>query len=198
MSLKTIIISLFSVLSIYLLAIAQEKDATVIIHQNTLNNFLNAVGPVSGDADYNVAGAKGKYHWTVNNAKIAIAPGSARLIADATIKVGSFKYDSPVKGEVSVDYNQEKNLISVKVQKAEFEVYLKLLGKKIHIADVDISKYYKPEFEFAGPQPVQSQIAVTLPDNSVKTIYIKTVDHQLELRQDLVAVSSKVVFSNQP
>jgi len=201
MKTKISFISLFVILTVSFAIKAQtppEPDATVIVRQSTLNGFLAAVGPVSGEADYNVAGAKGKYHWTVTDAKIGIAPGAAKMAANADIKVGAFKYDAPVKGEVSVNYNQEKNLISVKVQKAEFEVYIKLLGKKIHIADVDISKYYKPEFEFAGPQPVQSQVPVTLPDGSVKTIYIKTVDHKMELRQDVIVVSSKVVFSNQP
>jgi hypothetical protein len=177
-------------------AFSQEPDATVIVHQSTLNGFLSAVGPVSGDKDYNVAGIKGTYHWTVSNAQIAIAPGAARLVADADIKVGPFKYGSKVKGEVAVNYDNVKNLISVKVQKAEFEVYTKVLGKKIHIADVDISKFYRPEFEFAGPQPVQSQVSVTLPDGSIKTIYIKTTDHKMELRQDVIVVTSKVVFSD--
>jgi len=177
---------------------APEPDATVIVHQNTLNSFMKAVGPISGEKDFSVAGAKGKYHWTVKDAIITIAPGAARLTANAKVKVGPFDYDSGVKGEVAVKYNQEANLISVKVQKAEFEVYTKLLGKKIHIADVDISQFYRPEFEFAGPQPVQSQISVALPDGSTKIVYIKTVDHKMELRTEKIVVTSTVVFGNTP
>ncbi len=200
MKTKLLFFSLISLLllSFKLYAQTPEPDATVIVHQNTLNNFLKAVGPVSGEKDFNAAGIKGTYHWTVKDAVITIAPGSAKLTANAKVKVGPFDYDSGVKGEVVVKYNQEANLISVKVQKAEFEVYTKLLGKKIHIADVDISQFYRPEFEFAGPQPVQSQISIVLPDGSTKIVYIKTVDHKMELREAKIAVTSTVVFSDAP
>jgi len=201
MKTKLLFLSLIVILTLSFTLQAQtapEPDATVIVHQNTLNSFLKAVGPVSGEKDFNVAGAKGTYHWTVKDAVITITPGQAKLEANAKVKVGPFNYDSGVKGEVAVKYNQEANLISVKVQKAEFEVYTKILGKKIHLADVDISQFYRPEFEFAGPQPVQSQIAVSLPDGSTKMVYIKTVDHKMELREAKIVVTSTVVFGNTP
>ena len=38
---------------------AQGPDAVVIVRQSTLNGFLDAVGPVSGKAPYDVLGIKG-------------------------------------------------------------------------------------------------------------------------------------------
>ena len=180
------------------LGFTQNPDATVIVHQSTLNGFLDAIGPVSGKANYKVAGAKGTYDWSVKNARITIAPGQAKMNADASIKVGPLKYNSQAKGDVDVRYNPEKNLISVKVKKASFEVYTKIFGKKIHIADVDISRFYRPEFEFAGPQPVQDSVEVEMPDGSKKTIYIKTKDHNMTLRENEIVVTSNLEFSEQP
>ena len=180
------------------LGFTQNPDATVIVHQSTLNGFLDAIGPVSGKANYKVAGAKGTYDWSVKNARITISPGQAKMIADASIKVGPLKYKSAAKGDVDVRYSPEKNLISVKVKKASFEVYTKIFGKKIHIADVDISRFYKPEFEFAGPQPVQDSVEVEMPDGSKKTIYIKTKDHNMTLRENEIVVTSNLEFSEQP
>ena len=171
-----------------------QPDATVIVHQSTLNGFLNAIGPVSGKADFKVAGAKGKYTWTVKNAKINLMPDAAKFSADASIKVAGFKYNSKAKGDVAVKYNQEANLISVKVKKASFEVYTKIFGKKIHIADVDISKVYKPEFQFAGPQPVQDSVEVVMPDESIKIIDISMKDANMKLAEQKIVVTSNLEF----
>ena len=171
-----------------------QPDATVIVHQSTLNGFLNAIGPVSGESDFKVAGAKGKYTWTVKNAKINLMPDAAKFTADASIKVAGFKYNSKAKGDVAVKYNQEANLISVKVKKASFEVYTKIFGKKIHIADVDISKVYKPEFQFAGPQPVQDSVEVVMPDESIKIIDISMKDANMKLAEQKIVVTSNLEF----
>ena len=171
-----------------------QPDATVIVHQSTLNGFMNAIGPVSGKDDFNVAGAKGSYTWTVKNAKINLMPDAAKFTADASIKVAGFKYNSKAKGDVAVKYNQEANLISVKVKKASFEVYTKIFGKKIHIADVDISKVYKPEFQFAGPQPVQDSVEVVMPDESIKIIDISMKDANMKLAEQKIVVTSNLEF----
>jgi hypothetical protein len=177
---------------------AQVPDATVIVHQNTLNGFLNAAGPMSGSAQYNVLGSKGTYTWTVQNAHIQLLPNAAQFSADASVKVGPFNYGSVATGEVVITYDPVSNRISVKVQKAMFEVYTKIFGKKIHIADVDISPFYKPEFEFAGPQPVQPSVNVSLPDGSTKTIYISMVQQMMTIQQDQISVTSQLKFSDQP
>jgi len=196
MKFKTFILIAACLLTAFSSTLAQP-DATVIVHQSTLNGFLNAIGPVSGEADFKVAGAKGTYTWTVKNAKINLMPDAAKFTADAAIKVAGFKYNSTAKGEVVVNYNQEANLISVKVKKASFEVYTKIFGKKIHIADVDISKVYKPEFQFAGPQPVQDSVEVVMPDGSTKIINISMKDANMKLAEQKIVVTSNLEFMTQ-
>jgi hypothetical protein len=178
--------------------VAQPADATVIVHQNTLNGFLNAIGPVSGSDQFNVAGIKGTYTWSVKNARIELKPDKAAFTADASVKAGPASYGSVAIGVVEIKYVQETNRISVKVLKATFEVYTKVFGKKMHIADVDISKYYRPEFEFAGPQPIQPSVDVDLPGGSKKTVYISMASQNLKIEQDQLVVRSNLKFSDQP
>jgi hypothetical protein len=175
---------------------AQQSDAAVVVYQSTLNGFLAAVGPVSGTDDFNVLGMKGKYRWTVKNPHIEIKPDHAQLIGDADVRVGPIAYGTMVTGDVMVYYNQELNRISVKVLRASFEVYTKIFGKKIHITDVDISKYYRPEFEFAGPQPMQPNVTVNLPNGTTKTIFITPVNQNLRLEENRIVVSSDLQFTD--
>jgi len=183
---------------IYQNSFSQTPDATVIVHQNTLNGFLAAVGAISGKDQYNVLGAKGDYTWTLTNARIELTPDKAQFVADANVKTGPLSYGSVATGEVEIKYNQETNRISIKVLKAEFEVYTKVFGKKIHITNIDAAKYYKPEFEFAGPQPVQPSVNVILPNGSTKTIYIMPVSQNMKVAQGQIVVTSQLKFSDQP
>jgi hypothetical protein len=177
---------------------AQPSDATVIIYQNTLNGFFNAIGPISGKDKYNVLGTRGDYIWTLRNARIELRPNQARFIADAEIHVGPLSYGSVASGNVEVLFHPESNRISVKVLQATFEVYIKIFGKKIHITNIDAARYYKPEFEFSGPQPIQASVDVALPDGSKKTIFIKPVAENLTIEQERIVVSSKLAFADHP
>jgi hypothetical protein len=177
---------------------APLPDATVIIHQNTLNGFFNAIGPISGKDQYNVLGMHGEYTWTLRNARIELRPSQARFIADADIHVGPLSYGSEASGNVEVLFHPESNRISIKVLHATFEVYIKIFGKKVHITDIDAARFYKPEFEFAGPQPMQASVDVALPDGSKKTIFIKPISQNLVIEQERIIVTSKLAFADRP
>jgi hypothetical protein len=195
---KTTLFVCIACLSYSVISVAQLSDASVIIHQNTLNGFFKAIGPMSGKDKYNILGTKGEYIWTLRNARIDLHPNQARFTADADVKVAPFSYGSQASGDVEVLYHPESNRISVKVLHATFEVYFKIFGKKIHIADIDAARFYKPEFEFAGPQPIQASVDVALPDGSKKTIFIKPVDQNLRIEQDQITVTSKLIFADHP
>ena len=177
---------------------AQPSDATVIIHQNMLNSFFNAIGPISGKDQYNVLGMHGDYTWTLRNARIELRPNQARFIADADIHIGPLSYGSEASGNVEILFHPESNRISIKVLHATFEVYIKIFGKKIHITDIDAARFYKPEFEFSGPQPIQTSVDVTLPYGSKKTIFIKPIAQNLVIEQEQIVVTSKLAFVDHP
>jgi len=187
-----------ALLVVYRYGIAQPSDASVIVHQSTLNKFLTAVGPISGTEQFKVIGIGGTYTWTLRNARIELKPNQAQFVADASVKVGPLSYGSVAAGDVEVKYHPETNRISMKVLKAEFEVYTKIFGKKIHITNIDAAKFYRPEFEFAGPQPVEPKVDVALPGGAKKTIFIAPVRQNLHLEQDQIVVTSQLVFSDHP
>ncbi len=173
-------------------------DAVVIVHQNTINGFFNAIGPVSGTEPYNVLGMHGDYTWTLEHARIELKPNQAKFIADAHIKIGPLWYGSVANGDVEVKYHPDNNRISIKVLKATFEVYISVFGKKIHITDIDASRFYRPEFEFAGPQPIQASIEVALPGNNKKMIFITPYTQYMTIEKERIVVTSQLKFSDQP
>ena len=188
-------------LSLFLLwgnSYGQSPDATVIIHQNMLNAFLDAVGPVSGTKDFNFLSVKGKYTWTLSNARIELLPGHARFLADANIKAGPVSYNSPAVGNVEVTYDPRENRIKIRVEHAVFAVYTKILGRKIHIANIDAAEFYHPRFEFAGPRPVDTSVRVKLPDDREKILYIIPVSQGMRIEDRAIVVTSHMVFSDRP
>lgn len=139
-------------------------DARVIIRETVLDNFLSAVGPIGNTEKFSVAGIKGNYTWSIQNPRIEISTDKARFITDASVKVMSFTYDTTAYGDVEVKYDPAANRISVKILKAAVLIYANLFGRKFNITEIDISRFYKMQFEFAGPQPVQTKADVTLPE----------------------------------
>jgi hypothetical protein len=195
---KMICITMIIFICTSTISVGQISDASVVIHKNTLNGFLTAVGPITGKDAYNILGTKGEYTWTLRNARIDLRPNQAQFIADADVKTGPFSYSAQASGDVEVIYHPESNRISIKVLHAIFEVYFKILGTKIHIVDIDAAKFYKPKFEFAGPQPIQADVDVALPDGSKKTIFIKPVNQNLQIEQDQIVVTSNLLFADHP
>lgn len=176
-------------------AIIEEPDAVVIIHEKTLNSFLKAIGEITGKAPFKVLFIDGEYTWSLNNARIDINPNNARFIADAKVSIGKmFSYSSVAEGNVDVKYDNVANKIHVKIQEAIFEVYLSVLGNKIHITDIDAAKYYKPEFAFAGPQPMQTEISIALPDLRNKKINVKITGQNLYIEKNQIKVTSILKF----
>ncbi|HAR63378.1 MAG: hypothetical protein DKM50_08915 [Candidatus Margulisiibacteriota bacterium] len=177
---------------------ADDYDAKVIIHQNTLNNFLNAIGKISDKGKTKAAGMDLNYTWTVKNPRIQIEPSKAKFISDVAVDMGLFNYDTQAKGDVDIDYDAITNAIKVNIKKVTFELFFKFLGNKIHIADVDISGFYHPKFEFAGPQPIQSKAEIILPNGETKKIYLSTIKSNIYLEQNQIVVASNVAFTDHP
>lgn len=174
-----------------------EMDAKVVISENVLNQFMNAVGPISRTEKFSVSKINGQYTWTVKNPKVTITTDKVRFQADAGIKVISFNYDTTAVGDVEVKYDAAANKISVKVLKAAVQIYINLFGKKINITEVDISKFYRMQFEFSGPKPLQSSVDVTLPDGKVRTVTV-TSTAQMALENGQIVVGTDLEFNGKP
>ncbi len=178
-----IVISIFTCL-------AWGADVSVIITEKTVNDFLAAVGPVSGKGE-----SKGvKYKWKVKKSSIDFEAGSAAFDATVDLNAGVFKTSDKVHSKVNVTFDAATNKIKMEVEEAIFKIYIKLMGKKIKVGQVDIAKYYKPEFEFNGPQPVQKEVVVQTSKKKTRAIAVSTVGQELVLEKDQVRVSVDLAY----
>ncbi len=169
-----------------------QYDAVMTIHESTLNKFLSAIGSISSTGNFNNGATP--YSWVVTNPKITISEVGATFTADALVKSGPISYKTIAKGNVDIGYEPTRNMINIKIKKASFEVAMDLLGNKIHITDVDISSYYKPQFEFSGPQPMQSQVIIPLPDKTKKTVEVRSVVKKILVDEGKIWVGSSIEF----
>ncbi|MFQ6612360.1 MAG: hypothetical protein ACE5D2_04585 [Fidelibacterota bacterium] len=165
----------------------------VFIHENMINAFLQSIGPVSGNGQKK----KTHYQWTVMDPRVDIEPGQATFLAKVHIKAGAFEANKQARGNVDIQYLPEENKIKITVKEARVKLYFKLLGKKIPIGTINVADYYRPSFEFPGPQPIQKTIDVDLPDGTKKTIQLISRDENLVIEKDRISVYSNLEFTPQ-
>ncbi|HXB39971.1 MAG TPA: hypothetical protein VNZ49_05465 [Bacteroidia bacterium] len=184
---KYLLISFF--ISVKLLA--QQKtpnDFTVIIHEETINKILKTIDSINGTKDYEVMFIKGKYHYTAKNFKMKIRPDSSQFTCDVKVDVGPFTYRTSVPGHVKISYDKITNQIQIKVVRATFELYTNVLGKKIHIKDIDLADNFKEPFSFEGPKSMTTDFDYTMPDGKIKKIYMQPTECELNIRwQEIIA-----------
>jgi hypothetical protein len=172
-------------------AFSQNKtpnDFTVIIHESTINKILKTLDSVSGSNDFEVLFISGKYYWTAKNFKINVRPDSSQFVCDVKVLVGPFTHKTKVLGHVKISYNKATNDIEIKVASAVFELYTVVLGKKIHIKDIDLADNFKEPFNFEGPRSMSADLDFTMPDGKIKKIYMQPVSCDIDLKwKEIVA-----------
>ncbi|MCE3258997.1 MAG: hypothetical protein K0S12_638 [Bacteroidetes bacterium] len=174
------------------------NDFAVSLHEETVNKVLAAVGDIKGTNDYEVMLIHGKYHWTIQNPKINIRPDSSDFTCDALVNVGPIDYKTQVIGNVKISYDNSKNLISIKISRAIFELYTSVFGKKVHIKNIHLEEYFKDPFTFEGPRSMATDMEFTMPDSTVKKIYVQPTDCKMELKWKEICTSCEVVASDKP
>ncbi|MGE4169960.1 MAG: hypothetical protein AB7F28_04495 [Candidatus Margulisiibacteriota bacterium] len=172
-----------------------EPDASVVVYESTLNKLMAAIGAVHGEGKFSQAVMNLAYTWDVTNPRVELLQDRALFKADAVVKVGGLAYPSRVEGEMAVAYLEETNRITVKLSKAIVGVYTELFGNKVHIADVDIARFYRPEFEFPGPQTLQTTIKLSVPGNASKLIAVKSLNKSLKIEPKKISVLTHFEFS---
>jgi len=195
--LKILLLSIFILILSSVLSFSQNRDAdvSIIITQETLNKFLSAIGEIKRTENFNVAGIKSEYTWIVRNPRIILDDSKARFEADVSvsIKFPSVNYTTPAYGEVSIRYFENENRIQINVEKVSFEIAFSILGKKIKVGEVDISKIYQIAFTFPGPKPFESMVSVNMPDGSIKMIKIETIP-VLMIEKGKIVVGSQINY----
>lgn len=174
------------------------NDFSVLLHEETINKVFTAIGEISGKNEFEVLLIKGHYKWTIVNPKINLLPDSSDFTCDAKVTVGPFKYSTQVTGNVKIGYDNELNEISIKITKAIFELYTVILGKKIHIKDIHLEDYFKDPFTFEGPKSFATDMSFTLPDSTVKKIYVQPTECIMKVEKQMIVTSCEVIASDKP
>ncbi len=172
-----------------------ENHVSVSISEQMLNNFLIAVGEVSGKGSKNILGKELKYSWNVTEPKISINAKKAIFSAKLNIKSGKISSTSKTESKLNVDYLKDKNLIQIHSKEIKADLKIKLFGKHVKLATLDLSKYYKPAFEFSGPEINQKSFAVDKPDGSKVSLNLDIENQDLLLSEGKITVFSNVIFT---
>ncbi|MGL4598842.1 MAG: hypothetical protein ACRCYO_15100, partial [Bacteroidia bacterium] len=162
------------------------------------NKMLKALGQISGTEPYDLFLLKGTYTWVLVNPQIHLHPGKADFTTDVQVKVGKYSYNSTCVGDVSVTYDRKKNLINVKITRAIFEIYTYFLGKKYHIKDWDLAEDFPDPFQFEGPTSTETSMSFTMPDSTVRVLYMHTTDCDLAVQEKQIVVPCEVEFTDKP
>lgn len=174
------------------------NDFAFVLSERAVNKVFVAVGEINGKNEYEVIGIKGHYNWKVLNPKIRFKPDSSDFVCDAKVEVGPFGYQSEVLGHVKIAYDNAKNQISIKITDAVFELYTMILGKKIHIKNIHLEDYFKDPFLFEGPKSFTTDMSFTMPDSTVKRIYVQPTDCVIKVVKQAIKTSCDIAANDQP
>jgi hypothetical protein len=198
MQLKKLIILFIIICSIKLTS-QNPNDIAFVLSERAVNKVFAAVGEIEGKNEYEVLSIiKGHYKWKMLNPKINFKPDSSDFTCDAKVEVGPFGYKSEVLGHVKIGYDSKTNLISLKIADAVFELYTMVLGKKIHIKDIHLEEYFKDPFLFEGPKSFATNMSFTMPDSTVKNIYVQPTDCVMKVVKQAIKTSCDIAVQDKP
>jgi len=175
------------------------NDFAFVLSERAVNKVFTAIGEINGKSAYEVLGIiDGHYKWKVVNPKISFKPDSSDFTCDVKVDVGPFAYKSKVLGHVKIGYDNKINQISIRIVDAVFELYTMVLKKKIHIKDIHLEDYFKDPFLFDGPKSFATDMSFTMPDSTVKQIYVQPSDCVMKVMKQAIKTSCDIVAQDKP
>lgn len=195
---KKTLFLLILTLSLRMYSQKSMTDFAVVLHENSINKIFSVLGEISGKNDFEVLLIKGHYTWTILNPHINLKPDSSDFTCDAKVDVGPFNYKTQVIGNVKISYDNAKNEISIKITRAIFELYTMVLGKKVHIKDIHLEDHFKDPFLFEGPKSFATDMSFTMPDSTVKKIYVQPTDCIMKVVKQSIVTSCEIATSDKP
>jgi len=191
------LILVFLMFSGYLKA-QNYNDFSFVLNERAVNKIFAVIGEISGKNAYEVLMVKGEYTWIISNPKINLLPDSSDFTCDAKVYVGPISYKSKVIGNVKITYDNKTNQISIKITRAVFELYTMVLGNKIHIKDIHLEDYFKDPFVFEGPKSFATDMEFTMPDSTLKKIYVQPTDCIMRVIKQSIITSCEIAASDKP
>lgn len=175
------------------------NDFAFVLSERSVNKIFTAIGEINGKNAYEVLGIiEGHYKWKVVNPKISFKPDSSDFTCDVKVEVGPFSYKSQVLGRVKIGYDNKMNQISIRIVDAVFELYTMVLKKKVHIKYIHLEEYFKDPFLFDGPKSFATDMSFTMPDSTVKQIYVQPSDCVMKVMKQVIKTSCDIVAQDKP
>jgi hypothetical protein len=173
---------------------SQDPDLVVKINESTVNKMIYAIGPVSDSGSQHVVLCNIHYKWNLLDARIAFEPGKARFGANVNIVAGGIEYNDFVEGEIKIDYKADTNKLFLTLQKAEFDIYTRILGSKFVLGTVDLARWYKEPFVFDGPLAYQSSMDFEMPNGTTRKLNTKIKQCKIDVLPGCIVMNAWLSF----
>ena len=191
--LRKILITLM-VLSLNISSTLNTKDnysnhLELFIHQDIINNFLSSIGSIDGGGK--IGGFN--YKWNVSNFYIVIDEEKAEFYGNIKLESGQFSRQDIIVGNVNVYYDENENLIFVKIENVDVDIDIShifnTIPKDVVNINVDLSQYFAEPFEIQAPQPKTTSYPITV-SNDTTQIVINNKETKLFLVENGIKIIS--------
>tara|TARA_B100001287_G_scaffold140182_1_gene118017 strand:+ start:2460 stop:3068 length:609 start_codon:yes stop_codon:yes gene_type:complete len=161
----------------------------LFIHQDIINNFLSSIGSIDGGGK--IGGFN--YKWNVSNFYIVIDEEKAEFYGNIKLESGQFSREDIIVGNVNVYYEENENLIFVKIENVDVDIDIShifnTIPKDVVNINVDLSQYFAEPFEIQAPQPKTTSYPITM-SNDTTQIVINNKETKLFLIENGIKIIS--------
>ena len=161
----------------------------LFIHQDIINNFLSSIGSIDGGGK--IGGFN--YKWNVSNFYIVIDEEKAEFYGNIKLESGQFSRQDIIVGNVNVYYDENENLIFVKIENVDVDIDIShifnTIPKDVVNINVDLSQYFAEPFEIQAPQPKTTSYPITV-SNDTTQIVINNKETKLFLVENGIKIIS--------
>lgn len=170
-----------------------QTDVKLTISESTINKIFDAIGTINGEGEYKVIQNR-KFIWNLNDTRIDLIQDSAIFKTNAEVKTHLGTYRDQIIGKVSVIYNEKRNLISIQVVDALFEVAINIGKKRMVLKKIQLADYFKTPFQFEGPGKMNEDILFEMPNGEVKKISVNPQNFKMKIIEDNIIVTSDLLM----
>lgn len=169
----------FLILSITLLA----SDIKVTIGEDTINSFVNAMGPVNGRGQINLEIIKVPYTYLVENSKIKLKEEKVIFEGDISLNLKGTVTKGKLTGNGNIRYNKEKRVLELSFDNIALE----------GLEDLNLGDVYKPYFEIPFTYFENETIKVKNGNEEIELL-LNIKDENLEVSEGYITVSGNIGF----
>ena len=190
-NIKLFIVSFLCMSYSYALSHLEGKEhMELFIHQDIINQFLISIGKIEGAGKTTLF----EYNWSVSKPMVTINTEKAEFTAKIKLKAGTFERNDLIIGNVIVKYNEEENLIYVKVDRPNIDIdvsdIFSVLPEDLAIINIDLSEYFAEPFKIEAPQPKTAFYEIPMLNDSIRVITINNKETELYLIKDGIKIIS--------